>query len=329
MTGRRRSYLQHWAPLHDMTVEEATANFPKEAGIARYGEPEEIAELMAFLVLPGARWITGSTLRMDGGEVEVDLDDSDGLETPCEVMAASRRSCWQRRGSSSAARPKTTARGPGTGCSIIWAMTGGGRDIRLRPAAGLRHPESAGRGDARLVDSDGEPVPRGTAGELLLRGPNVSIGYGRAGPHRPVRTRRLARHGRHHAAGRRGRALVRVPQEGPDHPRRLQAPAEVEQALKSHPGVREAAVIGVPDPRLGQRVAALIELAANADDAVLDEILAKVKAAGRRLQAARNGCRPCARSPRTPSARSTANRCPPCWRRPDPRPSDCPACHPG
>jgi NAD(P)-dependent dehydrogenase (short-subunit alcohol dehydrogenase family) len=70
MTGRRRSYLQHWAPLHDMTVEEATANFPKEAGIARYGEPEEIAELMAFLVSPGARWMTGSTLRMDGGEVK-------------------------------------------------------------------------------------------------------------------------------------------------------------------------------------------------------------------------------------------------------------------
>jgi 3-oxoacyl-[acyl-carrier protein] reductase len=70
MTGRRRSYLEHWAPLHDMTVEEATARFPKEAGIARYGEPEEIAELMAFLVSPGARWMTGSTLRMDGGEVK-------------------------------------------------------------------------------------------------------------------------------------------------------------------------------------------------------------------------------------------------------------------
>lgn len=70
MTGRRRSYLEHWAPLHDMTVEEATARFPKEAGIARYGEPEEIAELMAFLVSPRARWMTGSTLRMDGGEVK-------------------------------------------------------------------------------------------------------------------------------------------------------------------------------------------------------------------------------------------------------------------
>jgi len=70
MTGRRRSYLQHWAPLHGMTVEEATANFPNEAGIARYGQPGEIAELLAFLVSPAAKWLTGSALRMDGGEVK-------------------------------------------------------------------------------------------------------------------------------------------------------------------------------------------------------------------------------------------------------------------
>ena len=70
MTGRRRSYLEHWAPLHDMTVAEAMERFPREAGIARYGQPEEIAELMAFLVSPAARWMTGSMLRMDGGEVK-------------------------------------------------------------------------------------------------------------------------------------------------------------------------------------------------------------------------------------------------------------------
>jgi NAD(P)-dependent dehydrogenase (short-subunit alcohol dehydrogenase family) len=44
--------------------------YPACIGIARYGQPEEIAELMAFLVTPGARWMTGSTLRMDGGEVK-------------------------------------------------------------------------------------------------------------------------------------------------------------------------------------------------------------------------------------------------------------------
>lgn len=70
MTGRRRSYLEHWAPLHDMTVAEAMDRFPREAGISRYGTPEEIAELMAFLVSPAARWMTGSMLRMDGGEVK-------------------------------------------------------------------------------------------------------------------------------------------------------------------------------------------------------------------------------------------------------------------
>jgi 3-oxoacyl-[acyl-carrier protein] reductase len=53
-----------------MTVEEATVQFPRQAGIARYGTPEEIAELLAFLVSPAARWLTGAALRMDGGEAK-------------------------------------------------------------------------------------------------------------------------------------------------------------------------------------------------------------------------------------------------------------------
>jgi 3-oxoacyl-[acyl-carrier protein] reductase len=70
MTGRRRSYLEHWASIHGMTVAEAAEKFPRDAGIVRYGEPEEIAELIAFMVSPAARWMTGSALRMDGGEVK-------------------------------------------------------------------------------------------------------------------------------------------------------------------------------------------------------------------------------------------------------------------
>ena len=34
MTDRRRSYLENWGRLHNMTGEEALANFPKEADIA-------------------------------------------------------------------------------------------------------------------------------------------------------------------------------------------------------------------------------------------------------------------------------------------------------
>ena len=70
MTNRRKAYLDKWAPAHNITVEEAMVKFPAEAGIERFGEPEEIAELMAFLVSPGARWMTGSAIRMDGGEVK-------------------------------------------------------------------------------------------------------------------------------------------------------------------------------------------------------------------------------------------------------------------
>ena len=70
MTGRRRSFMEKWAPAHGMTVEEATRKFPEEAGISRYGKPEEIADLMAFLVSPAAKWLTGTSVRMDGGETK-------------------------------------------------------------------------------------------------------------------------------------------------------------------------------------------------------------------------------------------------------------------
>jgi 3-oxoacyl-[acyl-carrier protein] reductase len=70
MTGRRKSFFEKWAPAHNMSIEEAVRKFPEEAGIARFGAPEEIADLMAFLVSPAAKWMTGSSVRMDGGEVK-------------------------------------------------------------------------------------------------------------------------------------------------------------------------------------------------------------------------------------------------------------------
>jgi len=36
----------------------ATKQFPEEARISRYGRPEEIADLLAFMVSPAARWMT-------------------------------------------------------------------------------------------------------------------------------------------------------------------------------------------------------------------------------------------------------------------------------
>ena len=70
MTGRRRSFLEHWAPAHNRSIEEATKRFPEETGISRYGRPEEIADLIAFMVSPAAKWMTGTSVRMDGGEIK-------------------------------------------------------------------------------------------------------------------------------------------------------------------------------------------------------------------------------------------------------------------
>ncbi len=70
MTGRRESFFKKWAPAHDMTMEEAMKRFPDEVGISRFGKPEEIADLMAFLVSPAAKWMTGASVRMDGGEIK-------------------------------------------------------------------------------------------------------------------------------------------------------------------------------------------------------------------------------------------------------------------
>jgi 3-oxoacyl-[acyl-carrier protein] reductase len=68
MTGRRQSFFQKWAPAHHMSAEEAIKKYPEESGIARFGQPEEIADLLAFLVSAQAKWLTGASLRMDGGE---------------------------------------------------------------------------------------------------------------------------------------------------------------------------------------------------------------------------------------------------------------------
>jgi 3-oxoacyl-[acyl-carrier protein] reductase len=53
-----------------MSVEEAMKQLPEKAGVARYGKPEEVADLMAYMVSPAAKWMTGTSVRMDGGEVK-------------------------------------------------------------------------------------------------------------------------------------------------------------------------------------------------------------------------------------------------------------------
>lgn len=70
MTGRRLSMIEKWAAAHKVSVDQAEQTLLTRSGIGRYGEPQDVAELMAFLVSPAARWMTGEQLRIDGGEVK-------------------------------------------------------------------------------------------------------------------------------------------------------------------------------------------------------------------------------------------------------------------
>jgi fatty-acyl-CoA synthase len=54
-------------------------------------------------------------------------------------------------------------------------------------------------------------------------------------------------------------------------------PEEVEEALKRHPAVYDAVVVGVPDERFGERICAIVEVAPGASTPTLGEISKHVR----------------------------------------------------
>jgi long-chain acyl-CoA synthetase len=129
----------------------------------------------------------------------------------------------------------------------------------------LDRPESIGRlvpvMDARVVDSDGADVPRGSPGELWLRGPNVAAGYWRrpgeasaAGPADGWLSTGdlvvLDDDGFFTLVGRVKDLIVRGGENI--------SPSEIEAVLFTHPAVIDAAVFGVAHPGLGEEVAAAV-----------------------------------------------------------------------
>lgn len=115
---------------------------------------------------------------------------------------------------------------------------------------------------ARIVDSQGQDVPTGTPGELWLKGPMVTPGYWQ----NEAATEQSITDGWFHTGDR-----VRA-DEGHyffvvDRIKNMYIsggenvyPAEVERVLQAHPGVAEAAVIGVPDEKWGESGRAFVVL---------------------------------------------------------------------
>lgn len=128
-------------------------------------------------------------------------------------------------------------------------------------ALGLACPEV----EVRIVDDTGTDVPVGSIGEILLRAPGLMSGY----LNRPEETAQTMRGGWLHTAD-----LARIDGQGylylqgrkKDIIRRSGeniAAAEVEQVLRSHPKVLEAAVIPVADEVHGDEVHAVLILIAG------------------------------------------------------------------
>jgi acyl-CoA synthetase (AMP-forming)/AMP-acid ligase II len=146
--------------------------------------------------------------------------------------------------------------------------TGGGAAVRLSPP-GFELPFADTLGFPlpgyrfKVVGEDGADLPRGAVGELLIRGPGVLEGYhgDEDATTRALtddgwlRTGDLARRGPLGTVAFAGRAKDVVKVGGYSV-----FSVEVERALEEHPDVLEAAVVGLPDERMGEVPGAAVRL---------------------------------------------------------------------
>lgn len=121
---------------------------------------------------------------------------------------------------------------------------------RVMGSCGLPLPGLA----VRIVDLQGQDVPQGAEGELIVRGPNLMQGY----HNKPAETAAALQNGWYHTGdlaradpngyltitGRLKEIIIRGGQNI--------APAEVEEAVLSFPAVLDCAVVGAPHQHLGE-----------------------------------------------------------------------------
>jgi acyl-CoA synthetase (AMP-forming)/AMP-acid ligase II len=118
---------------------------------------------------------------------------------------------------------------------------------------------SVGEAEVKIVDASGRRVRPGRRGEVLVRGPELFVGYAEESDTRAAVRRgwfatgdlgTLDDEGWLTIVGRLKEMIIRGGENI--------ASAEVERLLEQHPDVRQAVVVGCPDRRLGERVAAFV-----------------------------------------------------------------------
>ena len=146
----------------------------------------------------------------------------------------------------------------------------------------IRRGDSVGKvmrgGEIRVVDAAGVPLPPGSPGDLLVRGPATSSGYfrdpeatarawGALGPEGWFRTGDVATIDAHGYVTLIGRTKEMINRGGANI-----FPLELEEILADHPKIVETAVIGLPDPTLGE-IPCLCVIPGGGAEVTLEEIL--------------------------------------------------------
>lgn len=129
--------------------------------------------------------------------------------------------------------------------------------------------------ETAIMDDNGNLLPRGEAGELVHRGPNVMMGYYKD----PKATEEARKFGWHHTGD-----LALIDEYGEvlflDRKKDMiksggenVASVKIEETLLAHPAVQNAAVVGLPHPQWGEAVSAFVKLkpGAQADEAAIAE----------------------------------------------------------
>jgi long-chain acyl-CoA synthetase len=153
---------------------------------------------------------------------------------------------------------------------LMHGLTEVARTVYLPPDQVDARPDSVGKAipgtEVWLEDEQGERVPSGQVGELIVRGRHVMRGYWKNPeataarfPPGPITGERVCRSGDLFRADAEGFLYFVSRQDDIIKCRGEKvSPREVENVLYALPGVTEAAVIGVPDPIFGQAIKAFV-----------------------------------------------------------------------